>query len=150
MSIFEPAKRARLESRLNSLTADAEPKWGKMNAAQMCCHLSDSIRTAIGEKPCADVSSFASRAVLRPLAVHVLPVPKNLPTLPELDRDKLGTAATDLESDRATLLSLMDKMCALGDGHAWAAHGKFGPLTRKEWGLLAYKHFDHHLKQFGV
>jgi hypothetical protein len=26
----------------------------------------------------------------------------------------------------------------------------FGPLTGREWGALAYKHADHHLRQFGV
>lgn len=150
MSLFDPNKRSELESRLARLTADARPQWGRMNAAEMCCHMADSIRMALGEKPCDDVSSFASRTFLRPLAVHLLPVPKNLPTLPELNKEKLGTPATEFESDRATLLELLDRMCTLGDDHAWGPHGKFGPMTRKEWGKLTYKHFDHHLRQFGV
>ena len=29
-------------------------------------------------------------------------------------------------------------------------HPKFGPLTQSEWGRLAWKHRDHHLRQFGV
>jgi hypothetical protein len=150
MSVFEPTKRADLESRLARLTSDAKPKWGRMNVAEMCCHMADSIRIAIGEKRGEDVSSYASRALLRPLAIHLLPVPKNLPTLPEMDQQKRGTPATEFESDRRTLAELLDRMCSLGDDHAWGPHGKFGPMTRKEWGKLTYKHFDHHLKQFGV
>ncbi|WP_410479057.1 DUF1569 domain-containing protein [Pedobacter psychrodurus] len=25
----------------------------------------------------------------------------------------------------------------------------FGPLTPEEWALMQWKHFDHHLRQFG-
>ena len=150
MSIFDPNKRSKIEERLARLTADAQPQWGRMNAAEMCCHMADSIRVALGDQPCEDVSGFASRTFLRPLAVHLLPVPKNLPTLAELDKEKRGTPATEFESDRNALRTLLDRMCALGDDHSWGTHGKFGPMTRREWGKLTHKHLDHHLKQFGV
>jgi hypothetical protein len=29
-------------------------------------------------------------------------------------------------------------------------HPFFGPMTAEEWGIISYKHLDHHLKQFGV
>jgi hypothetical protein len=30
-----------------------------------------------------------------------------------------------------------------------ATHPFFGPLTHGGWGRLAWKHLDHHLRQFG-
>jgi len=150
MTIFDPQKRAGLENRLKSLAADASPKWGLMNTQQMCCHLSDGFRMALGEKPTADTSNFFFRTVLRPLVVHVLPFPKNVPTIPELNQDKLGTPATDFESDRETLLGYVEKLCSCDEDFKFSPHGKFGPMSRKEWGILAAKHIDHHLKQFGV
>jgi len=29
-------------------------------------------------------------------------------------------------------------------------HSFFGKLTPDEWGILQWKHFDHHLRQFGA
>jgi len=29
-------------------------------------------------------------------------------------------------------------------------HDFFGKMTREEIGILAYKHLDHHLRQFGA
>ena len=29
-------------------------------------------------------------------------------------------------------------------------HPLFGSMSRREWGVVTYKHVDHHLKQFGV
>ena len=30
------------------------------------------------------------------------------------------------------------------------AHPIFGSMSRRSWGVLMYKHCDHHLRQFGV
>ena len=38
--IFSKEGTARTLSRINKLTPDTSPKWGKMNAAQMLAHLS--------------------------------------------------------------------------------------------------------------
>ena len=32
----------------------------------------------------------------------------------------------------------------------WQEHPAFGRLARRAWGVLAYRHLDHHLRQFGV
>ncbi|MCC5936582.1 MAG: DUF1569 domain-containing protein [Lunatimonas sp.] len=32
----------------------------------------------------------------------------------------------------------------------YSPHPFFGPLSTKEWGMVIYKHLDHHLRQFGV
>jgi hypothetical protein len=58
--------------------------------------------------------------------------------------------ATDFESDRETLLGYVEKLCSCDEDFKFSPHGKFGPMSRKEWGILAAKHIDHHLKQFGV
>ena len=38
----------------------------------------------------------------------------------------------------------------VGTEPAAGVHPKFGPLTQSEWDRLAWKHRDHHLRQFGV
>ena len=32
----------------------------------------------------------------------------------------------------------------------WPDHPAFGSITGEAWGVLAYRHTDHHLKQFGL
>jgi hypothetical protein len=32
----------------------------------------------------------------------------------------------------------------------WPEHPAFGKLSPRAWGVLIYKHLDHHLKQFGA
>jgi len=30
----------------------------------------------------------------------------------------------------------------------WPEHPAFGALSRRAWGVLIYRHMDHHLRQF--
>jgi hypothetical protein len=32
----------------------------------------------------------------------------------------------------------------------WPEHPAFGRLSASQWGVLAHRHVDHHLRQFGV
>jgi hypothetical protein len=60
------------------------------------------------------------------------------------------TPPTDFETDRKTPLEFIEKFAAAPENFVWTPHFKFGALSRKQWGILCYKHLDHHLKQFGV
>jgi hypothetical protein len=46
--------------------------------------------------------------------------------------------------------SLLERFAARDEIQEWPAHPAFGQLSRKDWGVLVYKHIDHHLRQFGV
>jgi hypothetical protein len=150
MNLFDSDKCAEIVRRINELTPASEPLWGRMNVGQMLCHLTDSLKMAIGERPFEDKSSFASRVILKPLVLYVISVPKNVPTAKEMDQMRDGTPPAEFAADRAELLACLEKMCSLREDFAWSPHVKFGPMNRKQWGRLAYKHIDHHLKQFGV
>jgi hypothetical protein len=58
--------------------------------------------------------------------------------------------APDFEADRARLVSLVTRLGDTPSAGMGPAHPLFGPLTWREWGALAHKHMDHHLRQFGV
>ena len=55
-----------------------------------------------------------------------------------------------LEDERAALLELLERIGAGPHQGAGPAHPLFGPLTWREWGVVTYKHADHHLRQFGA
>lgn len=141
-----------LTERLRQLSPDAEARWGRMNVNQMLCHCADGLRGALGElEGKKDESSLLSRTALKCLVLYVIPIPKEVPTSKRVDQvDGDGTRPTDFESDRATLIELIERIVNAPEGFEWSWHFKFGPLDRAEWSLLSGKHIDHHLKQFGA
>src|ERR1044072_8984428 len=84
---------------------------------------------------------------LKHLILYVLPFPKGAPTAPEL---KVDVAKVAFAEQRAALLELLERIGSGPDEGAGPAHPLFGPLTWRQWGVLTYKHADHHLRQFGA
>ena len=146
-SILNESERAEVVKRLQSLSASSTARWGTMNVESMLHHLNLSARMALGELPVVSVNKRVFQMFpLKHLALYVLPFPKGAPTAPEL---KAVDAAT-FEAERAALLELLERIgTGPREGEA-PAHPLFGPLTRREWGVVTYKHSDHHLKQFGA
>jgi hypothetical protein len=150
MSLFEKQKCAEIVSRINKLTPESRAVWGKMNIGEMLCHCTDGIKMATGEREVKDKSNFLFRHVVKPLVIYVLPMPKGAPTADEINPAKSGTQPSEFVADREALLDSIENFCALPENYAWAKHAAFGKLSRRQWGLIAHKHLDHHLKQFGV
>ena len=73
-------------------------------------------------------------------------VQRNMGTLPEL----IVTETTgDLELLKKQRITSLEEYPHLNDTHEFV-HSFFGKVNKKQTGLLAYKHTDHHLRQFGV
>jgi hypothetical protein len=146
-TVFDTASRNALVSRIDRLTADSRPAWGRMNVGQVVCHLSQSLRLATGELVCKPRGGLLSWTPLARLVIHKLPFPKGAPTAPEL----LDTVpAATLEEDRVVLRELLERVGRIGPDAEYPAHPAFGTLRGLDWGVLIYRHFDHHLRQFGV
>ena len=146
-SILNDNDRAAITARLRSLSTSSTRRWGQMDVAGMLQHLQLSTRMALGD---LDVPSVNKRAFqmfpLKHLILYVLPFPKGAPTAPRLKT----TDASSLETERAALLELLERIGTGPRAGAGPAHPLFGPLTWREWGVVTYKHADHHLKQFGA
>jgi len=143
------ADRAALIARLDKLDADARPVWGKMTVEQMVSHLVQA-----GELPFTasvpDRSNFASRTFIKPLILYVLPMPKEVKTSPELNQQENGRKPVELSSDKQAVIESINTLGNLPVGHDCLSHPFFGKMNAKQWAVLAYKHIDHHLRQFGV
>jgi len=67
-------------------------------------------------------------------------------TSPEL----LQTApSASFESDRDELIRLIKAFADLPP-ESPGMHPMFGRLSHRLWGILAWRHLDHHLRQFGA
>jgi hypothetical protein len=76
----------------------------------------------------------------------VFPFPKGAPTAPALK----PVDVTTFEEERTALLELLERIGTGPSEGTGPAHPLFGTLTWSEWGVVTYKHADHHLKQFGA
>jgi hypothetical protein len=60
------------------------------------------------------------------------------------------TQPTDWQADLAALEALVARFGTRGPRGEWPSHPFLGPLSGRQWGVFCVRHFDHHLKQFGV
>ena len=146
-SILKDSDRSAIVNRLQSLSASSAGQWGSMDVAAMLQHLRLSAEMALGELTMPSSNKRAFQVFpLKHLILYVLPFPKGAPTAPAL---KPGLE-TPLEQERTALLSLLERIASGPDEGAGPSHPLFGPLTWRQWGVLTYKHADHHLRQFGA
>jgi hypothetical protein len=149
-SIFDPAARAMLETRLRALRADSLRQWGRMTPHQAVCHMSDVFRMALRERSVGTrATTFAP--VIRFVALR-LPMrwPRGIRTMPECEQGCGGTTPIEFECDRAELVALMARFGASSEADRSSTHPIFGRMTTAHWGSFGYRHLDHHLRQFGV
>lgn len=144
-SAWDPAVRADLTARVRLLTPAHAARWGKFSPAGMLAHLNESTRMGLGElRVTSKAPSFLRWPPVRYLFVHVLPMPRSAPTAPEL---LARSGAADVEQEQRRFEELMARLATAAT--LAAEHPAFGPMSRKDWGVLMHKHVDHHLRQFG-
>ena len=145
-TLFAEQHRTGLLARVERVTSDTQPTWGKMNAQKMLAHLVESMRMAIGELEVKPKKLPIRFPPLRELLVYWLPWPKGSPTAPEL----LPSNPRTVEESKRELQRLVSLFAERGANLQWPRHPAFGNLGRKAWGVLTWRHIDHHLRQFGV
>lgn len=147
-SIADPARLSQLERRLAALRPGSVRRWGTLTPAEMLCHLSDSTAHVLGS---ATREPGPSRPLFRWLALRTgLPWPRGRPTMAHLDPRREGTRPDDLERDRRRVLEGLRAVAAAAPGMLPASHFVFGAMRHEDWGYWAYRHTDHHLRQFGL
>jgi hypothetical protein len=112
----------------------------------MVVHVTDALKLYRGDLSVAAKSLPIRFPPLKQLIIYVLPIPKHVPTAPELLARVPGEWATEL----AGLVRQVQLMAADRDRASWPDHPVFGRMSRRAIGVLAWKHTDHHLRQFGV
>jgi hypothetical protein len=146
-TLADSTTRATVVSRIAQLSPDATPAWGRMTAPQMLAHCADGLRMAYGDLPCAAKNvPLARLGIVKWLMLNVIPFPKGAPTAREL----IARAPAAWGDERESIVALVERFAQEAGRPTWPAHPLFGPLTGAQWGQLAWKHLDHHLRQFGV
>jgi hypothetical protein len=146
-TIDNPLHRRELFDRLAGLHPGQPTLWGKMTASRMLVHLCDQMRMPFSDKPSGPLPGVPRFPVLWYLALYILPWPKaTVQGPPEAFHTEPGNWSDDL----ATLKKLVDDFVTTPWDRQWPDHPNWGRLSRRQWGFFCYRHFDHHLRQFGV
>ena len=135
--------------RINRLTADTKPLWGRMSVSQMLAHCNvtyEMVYDDIHPKPNAFMK-FILKLLVKSKVVSEKPYAHNLRTAPSfLIKDE-----KEFEKEKARLIAYISKTQKLGQSHFDGKEShSFGKLAKQEWNNMFYKHLDHHLSQFGV
>lgn len=147
-SIANPATLASLISRLEALEPDTPRRWGTMTAGEMLCHLGDASKSILG-RPGAGPKT--RKRLVRWIALYSpLPWPKGAKTPPNVNPRVDGTRPGDFEADRQRAIEGLRTLAATPAEGYPAGHLLFGALSHADWLVWAFRHTDHHLRQFGV
>lgn len=148
-NLFDSKENNQMKQRIQNLTPQTKPNWGKMSVDQMLAHLNVAYEMDFTDKhpkPNA-FARFMIKLFAKNTVVGPKPYPKNGRTAPQF----IIEGARDFEKEKKLLLSNMDKFNQLGAIHYEGRESNsFGKLSSKEWNILYSKHLDHHLTQFGV
>lgn len=145
-SVWNDGARRDLRARLARLTPATPARWGTFDAPRAVAHLVEAARMAHGDVQIPSVKLPLRFYPIKKLVLYVLPFPKGAPTAPELLTRVPGTWAGDV----AALDALIERWGTRTPDEAMPDHPAFGRLTYQDWGVLVYRHTDHHLRQFGV
>jgi hypothetical protein len=149
-NIFTKSVADGVVERINKLTPQTTPQWGKMSVSQMMahCNVSYELVYETEKHPAPNgFMKFILKLLVKDSVVSEKPYKRNSQTAPAfIIKDE-----RIFEQEKGKLIGYITKTQKLGEAafDNRMSHS-FGPLTITEWSNLFYKHLDHHLTQFGV
>jgi hypothetical protein len=149
-SLSDPQSRLEILTRLANIRPDTPRLWGKMNAAQMICHLSDAFLGITGDKAVAPDSGLNLWPMMTWFVLYApMKWPHGISTRPEMDQLIGGTRPNQFDADVRTLLAAFSKFTGQPRTFQFRPHPMFKQMSEKDWMRWGYLHTDHHLRQFG-
>ena len=142
-SILDQTTRDELISRINSIDENSTAQWGEMNVYQMLKHCTLWEEMLLGKRQYRQ--SFLGRLFGKVALKNILKdeaMKPNLPTVPSFKVRDNG----DVTTAKTEWINLIAEHAR--QKNAGFVHPFFGKLTAEQAGIIAYKHIDHHLRQF--
>jgi hypothetical protein len=146
MLLHDAGRGADVKRRVQALTPEMKPQWGKMSIDQMLHHVNLVLAESLGEHTAKPNVRGLPKTLVR-WAILNLPWGKGAPTRPDMLIPEGQRYDFALEKDRC--LTMIDRFLAKPLADAWPRSANFS-MTGRHWSQLQHKHLNHHLTQFGV
>lgn len=138
-----------LMTKLGRLKPDSKPRWGGMTSGQLITHLVTTVRYSMGQG--GDIpfaGNWFTVHVIGPLVIHgLVPIPKNVKAPAGLLQP-----SEPIQTDLETLHAVLERYLNLVQSGELTPkpHPIFGDIGIDGWAKMHVRHFNHHLKQFGL
>jgi hypothetical protein len=147
-NIFNPEDNFELLQRLDTLQPNSVRLWGTMTVGQMLNHCQKPMEVCDGTLILKQ--TLLGKLLGKKIKEKFLKsshLKKNMPTAKEFKID----VEKDFQKEKAKIKEQIIRFGNLGPSVIKnKKHPFFGNMTDEEWGILHYKHLNHHFNQFGV
>ena len=146
-TVLDQATREELITRVKTLTESSKPQWGKMNIYQTLKHSILADEMYLGKKHYDRVflGRLLGKIMLKKMLKDETPMQRNAPTSPLFIISEVNG---DVAAEREKWISVINQYEHFNNEEF--VHWFFGKMTKEQVGQFAYKHIDHHLRQFGA
>ncbi|MES3016125.1 MAG: DUF1569 domain-containing protein [Bacteroidota bacterium] len=147
-NIFSEKVASEVIGRINTLSPEDNPQWGKMNVSQMLAHCNvpyEMVFENKNPKP-NPILKFIIQLMAKETVTGEKPYKRSTATAPafKIQGDR------DFEAEKSRLINYINKTRELGEAEFDGKEShSFGKLNIDQWNNMFYKHLDHHLGQFG-
>jgi hypothetical protein len=143
-TLDDKATRDEIISRINTLSMHSTAQWGKMNVSQMLKHCRLWQEWVLGRRNYKRqfIGLIFGRMALKGVLKDDKPMMRNALSYPAF----IIKDSCDFTSERSKWIALIEEHAHLSN--PGFVHTFFGKMTEAQIGELAYKHYDHHLRQF--
>ncbi|MEO6488441.1 MAG: DUF1569 domain-containing protein [Ferruginibacter sp.] len=146
-SVVDVFTREELINRINSISVQSKAGWGKMNVFQMLKHCVMCDEMFLGKIKVKRVliGRLFGKLILKKVLRDDKPFRRNSPT------SQFLTSIDENDNIELQKKEWTDSIAQYSDfNNPGFIHPFFGKMSKPEVGILAYKHADHHLRQFGA
>lgn len=147
-TLFEKSTREELIKRINTLNENSNAQWGKMSEHQMAKHMCIWNEWILGRNSYAYkqelIGKIFGRMMLKKHTKDDTSMSKGMPVGNFAVKEKVG----DLEGHKKAWIELVEGYGNYSNPRF--IHDFYGKMTKEQIGIFAYKHIDHHLRQFSV
>ena len=136
------------------LAPDSAARWGTMTCAEMLSHMGDSQDSALKIRvdPNRTVASGPLARFVKWFALSSpFPWPKGKIKGPQWsDPRRGGSKPAEFDRDRERVIRGLRALADAAPDALAAGHPVFGAMSLGDYHVWAYRHLDHHLRQFGL
>jgi len=148
-TLFDQKAHEDILRRVDNLSANSKPNWGKMDVAQMVKHCQMPLLVANDKMEFTEKPGLLKKMLFKlykPVMYNDKPWPQNVTT----PKDFKIIDSHNFDTERDQLKTIINEFHGKAMNMHWPDHPFFGKFSTDQWGKMQYKHLDHHLRQFGV